>query len=287
MWEWIVIASLLVAGVVTWLVRNRATPDRDLDEFCESLTDEICRSGPEYGVRGFVPGTFTMVVSVKGQEVPVPLDNLFRHYLLYPEQIGTLARQLLSEIEEVGLEHPEDRLFSDSAMQILPQVCRRDWVFENAPAFGDGALVHRELGPDLLLCYVVDDPWSVVFICQAHLRCWGRSEDDLFHLASRNLRRITERDVQLPDAKDGPVRIHTGDGYDAARVLLLDPDDASDLLVAMPEQETLYLGREADLESLESMLRLTDNERIEHPVSTELFRFEDQHLVPVGGEDRE
>ena len=93
--------------------------------------------------------------------------------------------------------------------------------------------------------------------------------------------------MQLPDAKDGPVRIHTGDGYDAARVLLLDSDDASDLLVAMPEQETLYLGREADLESLESMLRLTDNERIEHPVSTELFRFEDQHLVPVGGEDRE
>jgi hypothetical protein len=288
MWVWIAIAVVLVAAAVAWRMRRRATPDEDLNAFCEQLTTEIAESGPEYGVRGLVPGTFTMVVSVRGQEVPVPLDNIFRHYLLYPEQIATLARQLLTEIEEVGLEGPEDRLFSDSAMQILPQVCQKDWVFQHGPAFGDGALVHRELGPDLFLCYVIDDPWSVVFLSNAHLRHWGRTEQDMFHLASQNLRRLTDGEVRLPDAKDGPVKIHSGDGYDAARVLLLDPDQAGDLLVAMPERETLYLAREADLESLESLLRVTDQDPFEHPVSTELYRLEAQRLVPVrdDGDDR-
>ena len=229
-----------------------------------------------------------MVVSVHGQEVPVPLDNIFRHYLLYPEQIESLVRQLLGEIEEAGLERPEDRTFSDSAMNILPQICRKDWVFENAPAFGDGALVHREFGPELLLCYVIDDHWSVVFVCNAHLRCWGRTEEDLFHLAKRNLHQLAGSEVPVPQADGEPVLLRTGDGFDAARVLLLDSEKVEGLLVAVPERDVRWLAASSPGEDLATLMHKNQEQshQAAHPISPHLYRMSSGHLVPVTGSDK-
>jgi len=71
-------------------------------------------------------------------------------------------------------------------------------------------------------------------VCRAHLKFWERTEEDVFHLANQNLRRISTADMPVPSTTDGPVRVGEGDGYDAARVLLLDPDKARGLLIAIP-----------------------------------------------------
>lgn len=280
MWIWVVLVIAAVCAVGTWLVRQRGEPDNDLEAFFENIAYQIRRSGPEYGVRGIVPGTMTMVVSVHGQEVPVPMENVFRHFMMFPGQTDTLVRQLLDEIEEVGLERPSDRLFAETATQVLPQICSFAWVFDNAPAFGDGAMVHRDLGPDLAICYVIDDPWSVVFVCNAHLRQWGRSEADLYHLAHQNLRRKIGGRVPLPDG--GPVHVRVGDGYEAARVVLLDPESAEDLLIAMPSRESLFLGRERDVGRLVALMESESDEAArDHPLSNEVYRLEGQQLVPI------
>lgn len=280
MWQWILagVGLVLVVGAVYGLIRRRATPDQDLAKFLAGLTMEFHGLGPEYRVRGMVPGAMTVVLSLHGQEVAVPLDNVFHHYLQYPEQLPSLARQLVEEIEEVALEQPADRLFSDCAMQIMPQVCQQSWVEENAPVFGGGALVQRDLGPELRLCYVVDDPWAMVFVCREHLAQWGRTEDDLFHLACQNLR---QRTGGLSIESAGVTRVHRGDGYDAARVLLLDPEEAEGLLVAMPERDSLWVGGQEDASSLEDLLRDQAGGRAAHPVSNRVYRVGAAGLEPV------
>lgn len=281
MWTWIPIGCVLLCAGLAFALRRRIAvdPTEDLQAFVDCLTEEFHAQGPDYQVRGVVPGTFTMVLGVRGQEVPVPLDNIHRHFVTFPDQLPQVVRQLLSEIEEVGLETPKDHVFVDAAMRILPQICRLDWVYENGPAFGDSAIVYREFGSDLAICYVIDDPWSMVFVCQAHLKFWGRTEEDIFHLANQNLRRMAGADLALPSVKDGPVRVGEGDGYDAARVLLLDPDQAEGLLIAIPERDSLYLGRENHRQSLTMLM--ASGESAEHPVSRELYRIEGQQLVPV------
>jgi hypothetical protein len=286
MWTWILVVGALLCGGAAWALRRHVAvdPTEDLSAFIDRLAAQIALHGDDYQVRGMVPGTFTMVISVNGQEVPVPLDNVHRHFLTFPDQLPLLVGQLLKEIEEVGLESPADHMFVDAAMRILPQICPLTWVFANAPAFGDSAIVHRPFGPDLAICYVIDDPWSVVFVCQAHLRAWRRSEADVFHLANQNLRRLSEADLPLPDVESGPVRVPSADGYAAARVLLIDPERAGDLLIAMPARDALYLGRTADQQQLERLMAAA-GQRSGHPVSTGLYRLENQQLVPVSAPD--
>jgi len=281
MWTWIRIGCvrLCVWALSTLRRRLELDPTEDLQAFVDEVTEEIHAQGPDCQVRGIVPGTFTMVLSVRGQEVPIQLHNIHRHFVTFPDQLPQVVRQLLLEIEEAGLETPKDHRFVDAAMRILPQICRLDWVYENGPAFGDSALVYREFGSDLAICYVIDDPRSVVFVCHAHLEFWGRTEEDIFHLANQNLRRMSGADLPLPSIDEGPVRVGEGDGYDAARVLLLDPDQAQGLLIAIPERDSLYLGREAHRQSLTMLM--ASGESAEHPVSRELYRVEGKQLVPV------
>ena len=288
MWTWILLGGAALCGGLASLLRKRVAvvrePVAQRQWFVCALAEEIRCAGEDYDVRGVVLGSFTMIVSVCGQEIPVPLENLYLHHLAFPDQLSNLVGQLLTEIEEVGLERPTDHNFVEAAMRILPQVCPTAWVFDNAPAFGDSAIVHRELGPTLSICYVIDNPWSMVFVCNAHLHMWRRAEEDLFHLANQNLRRLSGADLPMPEDVGGPVRVRSGDGYDAARVLLLDPSRAEDLLIALPERNTLYLGREEDRENISSLMA-QDVAPGGHPVSPELYRFEDQRLVPVSAPD--
>ena len=285
---WILLGSAAACVAVAWCLRGIVGPQsRDgIAVFVEDLVAAIHDCGPEYVVRTRLPESGAIVVAVHGQEVPVPLDNLYRHFVQDPKGLPSLARQLLEEIEEVGLERPTDHPFAEVAMRILPQIRSREWLLERAPAFGDAALVHRDLGPDLVLCYVIDDPWSMVFACQAHLKFWGRSEEDVFHLANQNLRRMSLEDVPMPSRTGGPVRIQSGDGYDAARVLLLDPDHVDGLLIAMPSGDSLFLGQQDDRDQMISMLMREDAPRAPL-VSDLLYRLQGQELVPLTGLDRE
>ena len=106
----------------------------------------------------------------------------------------------------------------------------------------------------------------------------------IFHLAHQNLRRLSNWEVPVPGEHGGPTRLHSGDGYDAARVLLLDPSQAEEFLIAIPERDTLYLGREEDRPSMISLMA-TEKGDSEHPVSHEVYRLRDQQLVPIDGSE--
>ena len=285
MGTWILLVGLVVL-VILWVVYRRfhAPPDRALGEAASFLLEVLAeiRDREDVEFRGPMPGAFAILLAVRGQEVPVALNQLYRHYRAFPSRLPQLVDYLLAEIEESAQDQPEDHPFAAVAMNILPQVRPLSWVRENGPAFGDSSLVHRPLGPDLAVCYVIDDEWSMVFLCQAHLRQWCRSEKDVFQLARQNLARCSVSRIPLPDGTRSSVLLRSGDGYDAARVLLLDEDQLEGLLIAMPEQEVLWLGQESE-HSLESLLALNheQNQSAPRPVSPELYRMQDKELVPV------
>lgn len=285
-WEWFAawLAASLGAAFAFHRVRGRSRPTQvppEVREFVRRFEEEMTARHPAVGLVGMVPGKFAAVLDVHGQQTPVALHALFRHWRAYPEAFPRLLDRLVQEVEEDGLEQPGDHLFEDVATRILPQLRTREWVAESGPRFGDSALVHRFHGSDLAICYVIDDPWSLVFVAQAHLRQWRRSEEDLYHLALGNLRRIGGAELPLPEAGKEVV-VREGDGYDATRALLLDPERVEGLLVAIQERDGLYLARDPE-QSLESLMEVQEKrcEDAVHPVSSRLYRMQSGELVPV------
>jgi uncharacterized protein YtpQ (UPF0354 family) len=166
--------------------------------------------------------------------------------------------------------------FAAAAASLLPQVRPRSWL-EQQGAFGDSGLVHSPLGADLVTVYVIDDAKSMVFVCREHLRRWRKQVADVHALALSNLAR---RGPALPASIEEPYVVRSGDGFDAARVLLLEPRDG--LLVAMPDRDTLWVAPESGQDLARLMATMEDvREHAPHPVSGRLYRLTDGRLEPV------
>ncbi len=278
----------LATAAAFHVVRRRYRPvsiPPEVRIFLRDLDEIVRAQHPEVSIRGMLPGRFTMVFDVQGQEVPVPLHQIFRHATAFPEAMSQMVDTLMREIAAGGLSRVSDHRFEDVAPRILPQVRSAQWVSERSPAFGDATLVSRELASDLRVCYVVDDPWSMVFVCRAHLRQWGIEAEAVHKLATQNLRRLSGSSLPVPGATDEPIVVRTGDGYDAARVLLLDPEQAEGLLVAMPERDTLWLGSTAPSSGggLLSLMAINreHSEAAAYPVSPTVYRLHDGQLEAV------
>ena len=279
----------VVGAAVFSVVRRRYQPvtiPREVQQFLSQLDEDLRRNHPGAQLRGMVPGRFAAVLAVRGQEFPVSLHDLFRRCTAFPDRFSEAVGRFIQELETDGLEEPADHAFADAAPNILPQIRSVDWLAGHGGSFGDGGLVHREFVEDLVICYVIDEAWCMTFVCHAHLRQWGRTEEDLFHLATRNLHRCAGADVPVPEPDGEPVLLRTGDGFDAARVLLLEPERVEGLLVAVPERDLLWLANDdgQDLVSLMSMNEQQSKESA-HPVSTQLYRMTAGQLVSVTGSD--
>jgi len=283
MFEWI-LAGWLVASVlfVWWHKRLRPRGSglpQAVEEFLVRMQAVLSRRHPGIRFRGLIPGEFTALLTVSGQDTPVPLNQAFRHAQAFPSAFDEMVDQLVADVQEIGLEDIGDHGFADVAHDILPQIRTRDWLDHNG-RFGDSGLVHRMLGDELAVTYVIDDPDCMVFVCRAHLRRWNRSEADLYNLALQNLARVGGGSDEALRG-DEPVVLRTGDGYDAARVLLLAREEADGLLVALPDRDVLWVGsRQSDLAELMAANEEVNRSAV-HPLSPRLYRIEDGQLQPV------
>lgn len=282
------VALSLLTAIAFALLRRRSEAVRvphEMLHFLERFAREVREHHPAVEVRGMVPARFQVLLVVDGQETVATLHHLFRHAESFPDQFSELVRRFLDEVREAGLDSVRDHVYEQVAMRILPQVRGRAWLVAQGPAFGDAALVHRSIGADLVVCYVIDDVHHMVFVCAAHLRQWKKSAEEIHALALRNLERTTGKPLPVPAAAAQPVLLRTGDGYDAARVLLLDPDRVEGLLVAVPERDLLWMGH-ADERDLAGLMRLAEEQSraAAHPVSPRLFRVAGGTLVPVDDE---
>lgn len=243
------------------------------------LETEIARSHPDIEYLGMLPDRFACLLRIDGQETPISLHDVYRAYQAFPDTFQGLVSRLLTDVREVGLDRVTDLDFAAAAPLLRPQVRNREWL-DAQGCFGDSGLAHTRLNDELVTVYVIDDPSSMVFVCRAHLQRWRKSERDVHNLAVANLARLG--DLQGLPVGERPVVVQTGDGYDAARVLLL--QETQGLIVAMPDRDTLWVGTEKG-QNLEQLMATTAaiSKAAAHPVSQQVWRLSDGRLqaVPV------
>jgi uncharacterized protein YtpQ (UPF0354 family) len=283
MWVWLLVGwvstSIVVAAVFHRRMRRRATgPMADLQRFLDQLAEQLGRQHPDAELRGIALDRDCLVLAIRGQQTLVPLQPVLSLYRTYPFALPHLVSRLLDQLEEEVLEQPTHHPFLEVFQDLMPQVRSRDWLRENGSTFGESALTHRALGDDLVVCYVIDDDATMVFVTRAHLKAWRKSEDDIHHIAIANLRRRT---TNVMDASASRAAVyHEGDGFDAARVLLLDHDRVAGALVAMPDRDQLWVGGGAG-DDLPRLMALTKerSEGATFPISSHVYRMTTEGLV--------
>ena len=191
-----------------------------------------------------------------------------------------MVHRLIADVREIGLDRIDDVDFAAAAPQLLPQVRSREWLLLQG-CFGDSGLVYRAMNDQLATVYVINDVQSMVFVCRAHLRRWRKCDEDVHNLALANLARLGRPEL-LASLPQTPVVLQSGDGFDAARVLLL--DDVEGLLVALPDRDTLWVGP-AEGQNLEQLMAVTEAiaDSAPHPVSGRVFSVTDGQLAALPG----
>lgn len=282
MWSWVG-ACLLVTAATLALLRACRAAGHDRRRFLRELAEAVRRRDPEVAVLGVAASGPVAIVEARGQETPVPLQHAYERWLAFPDSIEAIADTLLERYVRDALDDPRDHLFADCADTILPQIRTREWLFARGPAFGDAAIAHRPLGDDLVVCYVIDDPWCMVFVTQAHLRQWGRREEDLYHLATRNLHILAGGEQVLEGDESEPLLLRSDDGYGAARLLLLDLGRVEGRLVAVPDRDELWIGPRGRFSRRLAARAARAAAAAAHPVSPHLYAVRGGELVRVGG----
>lgn len=281
MWLWVGLGWVglaLVGAALHHRLRTRSTRyPPEVACFVLRLENELDIAHPAVRFLGMLPDRFACLLSVDGQETPVGLHEAFRHAEAFPEGFSQMVAQLVEDVRDVGLERSDELEFSAAAQLLMPQVRSREWLVEQG-TFGDSGLVHSVLNEDLVTVYVVDDESSMLFLCRAHLKRWGRSVEDVHQLALANLTKLGSHG--LNEAAVDAVLMQSGDGFDAARVLLLQDQDG--LLVAVPDRDILWAAPEHG-QDVDALIGTTASiaERASHPVSGKLFRISDGRIEPV------
>ncbi|MBL9076869.1 MAG: hypothetical protein JNL08_05165 [Planctomycetes bacterium] len=287
MWLWFGLGWVVVAGALA-VVHHRLRRLRDgyppeVAAFLLRFETELAEAHPNVRFLGMLPDRFACLLQVDGQETPVGLHDAWRHAEAFPDAFSRMVARLITDVTEVGLDRVEDIDFAAAAPILLPQVRSRQWV-EQQGAFGDAALVARPLNDELSTVYVLDDAHCMVFVCREHLRRWRKTEADLHNLALANLARLGGERLDAASLREQAVVLQTGDGFDAARVLLL--EQAEGLLVAIPDRDTLWVGP-AQGQNLEQLMATTEAiaRQSPHPVSPNLYRVTDGQLAPLPASD--
>ncbi|MGA1526017.1 MAG: DUF1444 family protein [Planctomycetota bacterium] len=219
---------------------------------------------------------------IRGQETVVPVGALVVALDEDPGSLPTLVAAMVRD-ERERLDDLAREPWSAVAYRLMPQVRTEAWLSEQGLRFGPTALLHRPLGADLLVCYVVDRGDAMTFVSRQHARAWGRSLDDIDERALANLaERSEDCTVRTGPDREGTA-VQRGDGYDAARVLLLDPFHAEGLLLAVPSRDVLWMGGAEKVVDIGALRREVESvaQRAVQPVSRDLYTVRRGRLVAV------
>lgn len=283
MWLWGAFTWSVLALLAVWLHRRfrMLTPayPAEVQSFVLQFESVLARCHADVVFLGMLPGRFACLLRVDGQETPIGLHEAYRQVEAFPEALEAVVARLLADVRDVGLDRVDALEFATAAPLLLPQVRSRQWVEEQG-TFGDSGLVYSSINDELVAVYVIDDSACMVFVCRRHLDKWRKQLQDIHNLALANLSRLGVDGLEV--AAGEAVCLRSGDGFDASRLLLLSQQEG--LLVAVPDRDTLWVGRDEG-QSLEQLMAVTEElaDRSTYPVSGSVFRVTDGRLEPVSG----
>jgi len=143
--------------------------------------------------------------------------------------------------------------------------------------------VRTPMASDVVVAYVIEGQFQMTSITEGMLSAWGLSVVHLHALAVENLRTKTRH---LPEDLGGPQTEYVAlDGYDAARVLVLDlvvPHGISDPVVAIPHAHACLIAS-ADQSSALAARAAALYAGADLPLTRQLFTPGPEGVVALGG----
>jgi len=207
------------------------------DDFRAAVATELCAAG--FTVAGWEGGG--AAVCPRGATEPqyMGLVNLHRRAAAAPAaEWPAMIREFLAHRAELlnGTTIPDD--LSAVAARLRPRLGRPCDRSDKSPPWGVPLP-----GTGLELNLVVDFPHGMVYVTDPMLARARKRGEDLFDTALENLRSATPPDYFERASDELDIYIgHLGDGYDAARALLVEelmPDAPAGYWVAIPSREEL------------------------------------------------
>ena len=206
------------------------------------------------------------------------VDPLHRAYLSEPQSLDAVITLAVQQAAAVpgSLSGLEQRA---PVSALLPQL--KDAAFLRDAAREAGTLVSRPFADDLSVVYVADAPAAMRYITEGDLRVQGWTVERLDGVALDNLRQrmATTPFSQANQGLQTAVISVTGDGYDAARILvpelreMLAQHLPGRLLFGLPTRDILVAIGDADPAYVKQVARRVrdDYESRPFPLSPHLY----------------
>ena len=217
---------------------------------------------------------------VLADEQQVSLQNIRANYnlsespdddllTLVERHFGQLLSEAIPKIDDLSHEDVKDRLY--------PQVMPAEYV-KSAPL----RLISFPLSNEVSVGLVADFPETYMYLREIDLQRWDVAADDLFDQAQKNLEELTQSvQLQLAGAdKDVFVAVTSGDGYDAARILIptfqafLSQHLGETFRFAIPNRDFLICWRLDCEESFHQQIAsqiIADSSERPYPLSSSVF----------------
>ena len=224
-----------------------------------------------------------------GRSVVSELEHFYNAYRRSPAQLESILESLEAAVRSFAPDRGpqlwdelEDRIYPMiKPVEMLAEVAER-----NLPQ-----LIYRPFMADLIVCYVIDEPESVAFVNEEHLKTWGVLETTLYTRAVDNLRIKTLKPGTAQVYGEGAemLLIYAAlDGYDAARILLSEIMTEWDaivpgrLVIGIPNRDFLVGFSDANPAVLQRMaLQIAqDATQRDYGLTDQLWTIVEGRLVP-------
>lgn len=230
--------AALVLGLYEWSTRRL---EHNRKEFVRRVARRIGERHRELTVLGEEP--LALRIRSGSTDFRMSLDKMHRRFLRHPARFEEIVDAHLATVRESVATHGT-LPFETASPRILPQVKNREFLRVNEQMGEGRGVVWRPLVDEIVVSYVLDSEHGMTYLTHADLAAWRKGADEIHAIALENLRRRSAPLGGRIDPSTGVQVIRTRDGYDAARVLILNEllkEAREDLLVGLPDRDTLMV----------------------------------------------
>jgi hypothetical protein len=226
------------------------------------------------------------VVGPDGKEHSIGLSNLYRRAKATDRpEWPRMIREFLNHLTQVDPERDVPDNLATVIDQLRPRVGR---PFGRERTIRPWALPLS--GTDLEIHLVIDREHTMTYVTEEMFKTTATPAEDLLDAAVENLRQATPDDFLERVSDEIDIHIgHTGDGYDAARCLLVEelmPENAAGFWVAVPSREELVVWPVSlvALRQVHVIKMYTQDSFKKHayPISDEVYWVRDGEWFPFG-----